>query len=73
MPHMAWGFSSSSWNSDSIFDQAVNLTRSQKTLSISLLQHRLRIGYLCAGRLMNELEDEGVVGAGEPGKPRPVL
>ncbi|MCI0851997.1 MAG: hypothetical protein J4O01_08065, partial [Chloroflexi bacterium] len=26
-----------------------------------------------ATRLMDELEDSGVVGAGEPGKPRPVL
>jgi len=59
--------------SDSLFEQAVGLTRSQKTLSVSLLQRRLRIGYPRAARLMDELEDEGVVGAGEPGKPRPVL
>ena len=67
------GSTSSSSDSDSFFDQAVDLTRSQKTLSVSLLQRRLRIGYPRAARLMDELEDEGVVGAGEPGKPRPVL
>ena len=67
------GSTSSSSDSDSLFDQAVDLTRSQKTLSVSLLQRRLRIGYPRAARLMDELEDEGVVGAGEPGKPRPVL
>jgi S-DNA-T family DNA segregation ATPase FtsK/SpoIIIE len=66
------GLSSSS-GTDSLFDQAVDLTRSQKTLSVSLLQRRLRIGYPRAARLMDELEDEGIVGAGEPGKPRPVL
>ena len=58
---------------DSLFDQAVGLASSQKTLSVSLLQRRLRIGYPRAARLMDELEDEGIVGAGEPGKPRPVL
>ncbi|MCH7984558.1 MAG: hypothetical protein IIC28_11385 [Chloroflexi bacterium] len=51
----------------------MGLTQSQKTLSVSLLQRRLRIGYPRAARLMDELEDAGVVGAGEPGKPRPVL
>jgi len=67
------GTSSSAVDGDSLFDQAVNLARSQKTLSVSLLQRRLRIGYPRAARLMDELEDEGVVGAGEPGKARPVL
>ncbi|MBT4126234.1 MAG: DNA translocase FtsK [Chloroflexi bacterium] len=67
------GTSSSAADGDSLFDQAANLASSQKTLSVSLLQRRLRIGYPRAARLMDELEDEGVVGAGEPGKPRPVL
>lgn len=67
------GTTSSAVDGDSLFDQAVSLTQSQKTLSVSLLQRRLRIGYPRAARLMDELEDEGVVGAGEPGKPRPVL
>ena len=64
---------SSSSNGDSLFEQAANMAHSQKTLSVSLLQRRLRIGYPRAARLMDELEDEGIVGAGEPGKPRPVL
>jgi len=67
------GTTSSAVDGDSLFDQAVSLTQSQKTLSVSLLQRRLRIGYPRAARLMDELEDEGIVGAGEPGKPRPVL
>ncbi len=67
------GTASSAVDGDSLFDQAANLAQSQKTLSVSLLQRRLRIGYPRAARLMDELEDEGVVGAGEPGKPRPVL
>ncbi len=67
------GTASSATDGDSLFDQAANLASSQKTLSVSLLQRRLRIGYPRAARLMDELEDEGVVGAGEPGKPRPVM
>ncbi len=58
---------------DSLVDAARDLSRSQKTLSTSLLQRRLRIGYPRAARLMDELEDLGVVGPGEPGKPRHVL
>lgn len=58
---------------DSLFDRASEMASAHKTLSVSLLQRRLRIGYPRAARLMDELEDAGVVGMGEPGKPRPVL
>ena len=58
---------------DSLVDSARNLSRMQKTLSTSLLQRKLRIGYPRAARLMDELEDLGVVGPGELGKPRQVL
>jgi DNA segregation ATPase FtsK/SpoIIIE-like protein len=61
-------------NSDSsLVERARNLSRLQKTLSTSLLQRKLRIGYPRAARLMDELEDLGVVGPGELGKPRQVL
>jgi S-DNA-T family DNA segregation ATPase FtsK/SpoIIIE len=42
-------------------------------MSTSLLQRRLRIGYPRAARLMDLLEEEGVVGPGEAGKTREVL
>ncbi|MDP6822038.1 MAG: DNA translocase FtsK [Dehalococcoidia bacterium] len=58
---------------DSLFDRASEMAGAHKTLSVSLLQRRLRIGYPRAARLMDELEEAGVVGMGEPGKPRPVL
>ncbi len=58
---------------DALFVQASEMARNQKTLSTSLLQRRLRIGYPRAARLMDELEDAGVVGPGEPGKPRKVI
>ncbi len=58
---------------DTLFDKAVELASRYNQLSTSLLQRRLRIGYPRAARLMDQLEDEGVVSVGEPGKPREVL
>ena len=58
---------------DSLFNNALELSKSQKTLSVSFLQRRLRIGYPRAARLMDELEEAGIVGTGEPGKARPVI
>ena len=58
---------------DSLYEQAVDLSSQSKTLSTSLLQRRLRIGYPRAARLMDELEENGIVGPGEAGKPRIVL
>jgi len=56
-----------------LLDKAQELARTQQSLSASLLQRHFKIGYPAAARLMDELEVAGVVGAGEPGKPRQVL
>jgi S-DNA-T family DNA segregation ATPase FtsK/SpoIIIE len=59
---------------DSFFDKAVELAGRNRQLSISLLQRRLGIGYPRAARLMDQLEDEGIVApSNQPGKPRDVL
>ena len=58
---------------DSLYEQALDLSSQSKTLSTSLLQRRLRIGYPRAARLMDELEENGIVSPGEAGKPRRVL
>ena len=58
---------------DDMTDKAIELAMSQRKLSTSLLQRRLRIGYPRAARLMDQLEEEGVVGPGEGSKSRDVI
>ena len=42
-------------------------------LSTSMLQRKLKLGYARAARIMDELEEMGVIGASEGAKPRKVL
>ena len=58
---------------DEMLQKAIDLAQTQKKLSTSLLQRRLRIGYPRAARLMDQLEDEGVVGPGDGSKSRDVI
>ena len=59
---------------DPMVTQALDLAREHSQLSTSLLQRRLRIGYPRAARVMDELEERGIVGAPEGGGgSRPVL
>ena len=59
---------------DPMVTQALELAREHSQLSTSMLQRRLRIGYPRAARVMDELEDRGIVGAPEGGSgSRPVL
>jgi S-DNA-T family DNA segregation ATPase FtsK/SpoIIIE len=52
---------------DDLMEEAIALLRQQERASTSLLQRRLRIGYPRAARLMDQLEDEGIVGPPESG------
>jgi S-DNA-T family DNA segregation ATPase FtsK/SpoIIIE len=58
---------------DPLLAKARQLASEHGRLSTSFLQRRLGIGYPKAARLMDQLEAEGLVAAGEPGKPREVL
>ena len=58
---------------DALFRDAVRVVTQFDRASASLLQRRLRIGYARAARLMDILEERGVVGPGEGSKPRDVL
>jgi len=58
---------------EDLYDRALELAREYDSLSVSFLQRRLRIGYNRAARLMEKLEDEGVVGPSDARGSRPVL
>ena len=60
-------------SSDELLGKAKEMASRYTHLSTSLLQRRLRIGYPRAARLMDMLEDIGVVAPGEPGKSREVM
>ncbi len=57
---------------DPLYEEAKKVVLSAKKASSSLLQRRLRIGYARAARLIDMLEERGVVGPGEGAKPREV-
>ena len=54
---------------DELFDEAVQLVRDAQQASTSFLQRRMKVGYSRAARLMDELENAGVVGPAEGAKP----
>ena len=58
---------------DDMFDKALELAQTNRKLSTSLLQRRLRIGYPRAARLMDQLEEEGIVGPSDGSKSRDVI
>ncbi|MCA1899842.1 MAG: DNA translocase FtsK [Chloroflexi bacterium] len=59
---------------EGLVEQAVSIVRSSQRASASLLQRRLRIGYPRAARLLDQLEEMGVVGPSQGGgKEREVL
>ncbi len=58
---------------DELFADAVRTVCEYDRASASLLQRRLRIGYARAARLLDELEERGIVGTSDASKPRDVL
>ena len=73
-PVSSWDSVSLGEEGDDMLEEAKELIRQRGEASVSLLQRRLRIGYPRAARLMDELEEEGLVGpARAGGKTREVL
>jgi len=58
---------------DPLYEDARAIVVRHQQGSISFLQRRLKIGYSRAARLMDELEEDGVVGPADGSKPREVL
>ena len=58
---------------EEIVQQCIEVIRSEQKASVSLLQRRLRLGYGRAARIMDELENRGVVGPSKGAEPRDIL
>lgn len=58
---------------DPMFEQAVECVIEAGQASTSLLQRRCKLGYARAARIMDQMEQEGVIGPYEGAKPRSVL
>jgi S-DNA-T family DNA segregation ATPase FtsK/SpoIIIE len=57
---------------DDLYEEAKRIVIQHQQGSISLLQRRLKIGYSRAARLIDEMEEEGIVGPADGSKPRQV-
>ena len=58
---------------DELFDQALRLVCQHDKASASLLQRRLSVGYARAARIIDQLEESGIIGPGDGAKPRDVV
>ena len=56
-----------------LYAEAVALVREAKKASASFLQRRLKVGYARAARLLDLMEEQGIVGPGDGAKPREIL
>ncbi|HOX04368.1 MAG TPA: DNA translocase FtsK [Candidatus Paceibacterota bacterium] len=58
---------------EELIQQCIDVIHSEQKASVSLLQRRLRLGYTRAARIMDELEDRGIVGPSKGAEPRDIL
>jgi len=58
---------------DEMYDQAVRIVAETRNASISYIQRRLKVGYNRAARMVEQMENEGVVGPQIGTKPREVF
>ena len=58
---------------DILYAQAVDVVLDTKQASVSMIQRRLKLGYSRAARLIDQMEEDGIVGPFEGSKPRLIL
>jgi S-DNA-T family DNA segregation ATPase FtsK/SpoIIIE len=59
--------------SDDLYEEAVRIVVENQQASTSFLQRKMRVGYNRAARIMDELEDKGIISGRDGSKPRQVL
>ena len=64
---------SSDGNQDDLTEDAIAFILKQKQASVSMLQRRFRIGYNRAARIIDEIEEKGIIGPSDGSRPRQVL
>ncbi|MCA9393239.1 MAG: DNA translocase FtsK [Candidatus Omnitrophica bacterium] len=67
------GMSGGSEEKDEYYDEAVRLVMETNQASVSILQRRMRLGYTRAARLIDMMEQEGIIGPYCGSKPREIL
>ena len=58
---------------EDMFRDAVRVVVETRKASTSLLQRKLRVGYARAARIMEEMEEQGIIGPADGSRPRDVL
>ncbi|MBQ4335453.1 MAG: hypothetical protein IJC63_08790, partial [Myxococcaceae bacterium] len=58
---------------DAMYDTCLALVSEMKTVSTSMLQRKLKLGYNRAARIIEQMERDGIVGPANGSKPREVL
>jgi len=58
---------------DELYREALRVIMQTKQASVSIIQRKLRIGYTRAARIIDQMEDEGVIGGYNGAKPREIL
>lgn len=58
---------------DDMFKDAVRVVLESRKASTSLLQRKLRVGYARAARIVEEMEEQGIIGPADGARPREVL
>ncbi|MEN9342292.1 MAG: hypothetical protein RIQ54_548 [Candidatus Parcubacteria bacterium] len=66
-------FMEGSQNDDEMLEEALQGVKEAKKASASLLQRRLKVGYARAARLLDLMEERGIIGPGDGAKPREVF
>ncbi|MFO1476076.1 MAG: DNA translocase FtsK [Verrucomicrobiota bacterium] len=72
-PSGGYGDESGIDEDEDIIQQCIEVIRSEQKASVSLMQRRLRLGYTRAARIMDELENRGIVGPSKGAEPRDIL
>lgn len=65
--------SSAAAEKDELYEQAVKTIMESNQASVSILQRRMRLGYTRAARIIDAMEQEGLIGPYEGSKPRKIL